>query len=697
MNLNKLRLFAAGAGAFLALTQPVRVMATPPPVELPCEVPPALAKLRAANIELRPKWMREVLQARASGKCVNEWVFSDGGSSSEVSILIKLMLTDEDVAVRLQAADTLGWVGVDRKVIMDALRDKLGQERNAAVVMARIHSIRLQLNNNWYGNWDESIRLDKVLNSLAMPFERSSRTASENEAILAAVGWVANNLIGAPYTRPGKLGEYHAEALTQSIANLVHGFMAIVPEQAAPTSAWRADILGNLESSLRNGYIVFEPKVHVPMLLSVAKRVDDPFPKVRAASLRLMVQAFDLLERQADKAWQDYDPYLTSSQLEQLAQKAAVASRDKDAAVRAAAVALLGRLTPRSNSQDTTLVAALSDPWIGVRKEAALSLARKSSMPQQAVSRLVEMARQVDEDSPHAIVALSKVDSQAVMDVLIDVMLAAADAEVEAKEAPPPEPVPSWQQVPERWLSPRALAKARTEAAARALDKFGAKVLLSLLKRAPQAGTENARARMYSVMVGASWPSAAPGMQLTEAALTPAILGENEDSRVFALSLLAAQPIEGTYRYSASLVDAMFKRYLQDKPVKMSKEAANPSTFMMVGGDPLPPHWNTGWRMKPQFASSIIASGSNSKFAAERMVAYICAGHRLVLGESGGLIATWGGSPLSDELDVTRAMRASLDGMGEVARPYVERALAKKNATLLCRSSLDKNFEPPVE
>jgi HEAT repeat protein len=625
--------------------------------------------------------MREVLQARASGKCVNEWVFSEGGSSSEVSILIKLMLTDEDVAVRLQAADTLGWVGVDRKAIMDALRDKLGQERNAAVVMARIHSIRSQLNNNWYGNRDESIRLDEVLNSLAMPFERSSRTASENEAILATVGWVANDLIGAPYTRPGKLDEYHAEALTRSIANLVHGFMAIVPEQAAPTSAWRADILSNLESSLRNGYVVFEPKVHVPMLLSVAKRVDDPFPKVRAASLRLMVQAFDLLERQADQAWQDYDPYLTSSQIEQLAQKAAVATGDKDAAVRAAAVALLGRLTPRSNSQDTTLVAALSDPWIGVRKEAALSLARKSSMPQQAVSRLVEMARQVDEDSPHAIAALST----------------AADAEVQAKEAPPPEPVPSWQPVPERWLSPRALAKARTEAAARALDKFGGRVLLSLLKRAPQAGTENARARMYSVMVGAGWPSAAPGMQLTEAALTPAILGENEDSRVFALSLLAAQPIEGTYRYSASLVDAMFKRYLQDKPVKMSKEAANPSTFMMVGGDPLPPHWNTGWRMKPQFASSVIASGSNSKFAAERMVAYICAGHRLILGESGGLIATWGGSPLSDELDITSAMQASLDGMGEIARPYVERALAKKHATLLCRRTLDKNFEPPEE
>jgi hypothetical protein len=250
------------------------------------------------------------------------------------------------------------------------------------------------------------------------------------------------------------------------------------------------------------------------------------------------------------------------------------------------------------------------------------------------------------------------------------------------------------QQPPEPWISRRDLAKARTEAAARALGKFGARVLQPILKHAAQAGTENARARMYSVMVNAGWPFTATGMQSAEAALSPAILGEDEGLRVFALSLLAAQPISAGHRYSTSLVDAIFERYLQDKPKQMSREEANPSNVVWVGGAQPPRHWNVDWRMKPQLAASVIAGGSDSRFAAERMVDFICAEHRLALGEPGSLIATWGGSPLDDEMQITEAMEASLERLGDLARPFVQRALAKKQATLLCRSSLDKNFVP---
>lgn len=608
------------------------------------------------------------------------------------------MHTDDDVQVRSQAASALGWVGVERKAIMEALRDNLAAEKSAQVVLARIDSINMQLNDNYYGKWDESIRLDDLANSLVGAGGTSHLTPAEKEAILQAIGYVASKLTGAPYARPGKLDKHHAEYLTERIANLVHRFMAVEAGDAAPISPWRADVLAALTQGLREGYVVFEPKVHVPMMLSVAKRVDDSLPAVRRASLKLIVQVLELLERQADKSWQDYDPYLSSWQIEQLVQMAAAALHDKDAYTRAAALGLLGQLTQQSGSQDAALVAALNDPSISVRKEAALALARKSSVPLDAVPRLVELARQVDEDSPHAIAALSKVGSPEVMDVLIGIMVTAADAEVQAKEEPPPEPQRSWEWIPpERWLSPRALAKARTEAAARALGKYGSRTLLPILKRTQEARTGNARARMYSVMADAGWPSAAPGMKASEAALAPAILGEDEESRLFAMSLLAAQPLAGNHRYSKSLVDEMFKRYLQDKPQKMSKEEANPSTVMMMGHNQEPPHWNNGWRKKPQLAASIIAGGSDSKFAAERMVAFICAEHRLVLRESGGLIMSWGGSPLSDEIHAAEAMRNSLENMREIAKPFVQRALAKKSATLQCRSALDKNFVPPAD
>ncbi|HEY0586718.1 MAG TPA: HEAT repeat domain-containing protein [Pseudoduganella sp.] len=696
--MNKLRFSAACAGVFLILSQPMLAAAIPPPVELPCEIPSALEKLKGAPVDSRPNLIAEVLRAHASGKCVGQWLFPDAESARDLPVLIKLMHTDDEVQVRSQAAHALGWVAVDRKLIMDALRENLGAEKSAQVVLARIGSINKQLDNNYYDKWDESIRLDDLLNSLAGAGYYSSRTASENEAIREAVGYVVNKLIGAPYARPGKLDTYHAAHITERIANQVLGFMDVTPKDAPPISPWRADVLASLTNGLHQGFVVFEPKVHVPMMLSVAKRVDDPLPQVRKASLRLIVQVFDLLERQADKSWQDFDPYLSSWQVEQLVQKAAVALRDKDARTREVALALLGQLTQRSGSQDAALVAALNDPSIGVRKEAALALARKSSMPRNAVPRLVELARQEDEDSPHAIAGLSQVGSPAAMDVLIDILLAAADAEVHAKNESPPMPPPSWDWVPpERWLSPRALAKERTEAAARALNKYGTRVMLPILKRTAEARTTNARARLYSALVDAGWPFAAPDMKASEAALAPAILGEDEDSRVFALSLLAAQPVSGAHRYSKALVDAMFKRYLQDIPRNMSQEEANPSTIMMWGQNPPPQHWNTGWRKKPELAASIIAGGSDSKFAAERMVAFICAELRLVLREKGDLIGYWGGSPLSDEMDAADAMRASLESMGEVAKPYVQRALAKKSATLLCRATLDKNFVPPTD
>lgn len=691
-----MRFSAACAGVFLILFQPMLAAAIPPPVELPCEIPPAVEKLKGAPVELRPNLIREVLRAHATGKCVGQWLFPDAESARDLPVLIKLMHTDDDVQVRSQAAHALGWVGVDRKIIMDALTENLREEKAAQVVLARIGSIDKQLDNNYYDKWDESIRLDDLLNSLAGA--GSNGTASEKEAILQAVGYVANKLTGAPYARPGKLDKYHAEQLTERIANLVHGLMAVKTGDAPPLSPWRADVLGAITRGLREGYVVFEPKVHVPMMLSVAKRVDDSLPQVRTASLRLVVQVLELLERQADKSWQDYDPYLSSWQVAQLVQKAAVAVRDKDARTREAALALLGQLTHRSGSQDAALVGALNDPSIGVRKEAALALARKSSMPRDAVPRLVELARREVEDSPHAIAGLSNVGSPAAIEVLIDILLAAANAEANAKDEPPPTPPPSGEWIPpERWLSPRALAKERTEAAARALNKYGPKILLPILKRTAEASTANARARLYSVLVDAGWPFAGPDMKASEAALAPAILGADEDSRVFALSLLAAQPVTGADRYSRTLVDAMFKRYLQDIPRNMSKEEANPSTIMMWGQNPPPQHWNTDWRKKPELAASIIAGGSDSKFAAERMVAFICAEHRLVLREKRDLIGYWGGSPLSDEMDAADAMRASLESMGEIAKPYVRRALAKKSATLLCRATLDKNFVPPTD
>lgn len=694
--MDKLRFSAACAGVVLILSQPMLAAAIPPSVELPCEIPSAVEKLKGAPVESRPNLIREVLRAHATGKCVGQWLFPDAESARDLPVLIKLMHTDEDVHVRSQAAHALGWAGVDRKIIMDALTENLRGEKAAQVVLARIGSIGKQLDNNYYDKWDESIRFDGLLNSLAGA--GSNGTASENEAILQAIGYVANKLTGAPYARPGKLDKYHAEHLTESIANLVHGFMAVKPGDAPPLSPWRADVLAGITQGLREGYVVFEPKVHVPMMLSVAKRVDDSLPQVRRASLRLIVQVLELLERQADKSWQDYDPYLSSWQVEQLVQKAAVALRDKDAHTREAALVLLGQLTQRSGSLDSVLVAALNDPSIGVRKEAALALARKFSMPRNAVPRLIELARQEDEDSPHAIAGLSKVGSTEAMEVLIDILLVAADAEVHAKDEPPPMPQPSWEWTPpERWLSPRALAKERTEAAARALDKYGTRVMLPILKRTAEARTTNARARLYSVLVDAGWPFAAPDMKASEAALAPAILGADEDSRVFALSLLAAQPVSGAHRYSKALVDAMFKRYLQDVPRTMSREEANPSTIMMWGQNPPPRHWNTGWRKSPELAASIIAGGSDSKFAAERMVAFVCAEYRLILREKGGLVGYWGGSPLSDEMDVTDAMRGSIESMGDIAKPYVQRALEKKSATLLCKYTLDKNFVPPSD
>ncbi|WP_426342492.1 hypothetical protein ACN9MZ_12850 [Pseudoduganella sp. S-14] len=150
--MNQLRLIAACAGTLLIVSQPMLAKATAPPVEPRCFVPPAVKKLRGAPAELRPKWMREVLTEFDAAKCASEWLFEDGGSARNLPILIKILRTDDAVPVRVQAAHALGKVKFERKLVVDALKDNLVEERFAAVVLARIQSIDMQLGDNWYGN-----------------------------------------------------------------------------------------------------------------------------------------------------------------------------------------------------------------------------------------------------------------------------------------------------------------------------------------------------------------------------------------------------------------------------------------------------------------------------------------------------------------------------------------------------------------
>jgi hypothetical protein len=226
-------------------------------------------------------------------------------------------------------------------------------------------------------------------------------------------------------------------------------------------------------------------------------------------------------------------------------------------------------------------------------------------------------------------------------------------------------------------------------AAIAALGKHGAKAVLPLLAQAEKASDGDAQGRLYAALVNAGWPRVGADPAAVEQALTPAITGASEEARLFALSMLAMQPLRDDYHYATSLVDGLSERYLREKPKRISTKHANPRDIP-VSASGTNFFWNDTWLMQSALAVGMIAGGSDSKLAAELMVNWVCARHRLELAFVGKSYTTFSGSPLYLETETSKAMGASLLRMGAVARPYIDTALGQKKKTVLCQRYLSQ-------
>lgn len=652
--------FAVGAALAFSLSQPLMASAIPPPYEPPCVASAEMQSFQRAPAASRKQALKVVLQKSPDAKCAAGLLFPVATAGKDLPTLRQLMLEDDAILVRQNAAQALGWVSADRKATLEALAGNIISENAASVVLARLGSVDMHLRYYNRPDWDSNIRVDGILNSLGFVYNNGSRTAGEQEQIRAAIAGVAANMANQLL----QMGHEHrrvqpdVQPVWDRIGAEMLGVMRREPGSDGWVDGWRANALNALDHAITGGAAGFSQEIHTALLLALPAGLSDRHASVRAGSLSLMSALVGKTISQVTPGWHDFMPYLNGEQADTLVDYAAKAMRDPDPAVRKEAVRLLGLLTSRGNGHAAELLAALQDTAAEVREQAARALALRPAMPAEVAPLLAALAQRRGEESPAAIAALSQDRRQAVAMTLLDVL-------AEAASAPGDE-----------------LQEKRATAAARALGKFGLPVVLPLLGKVGGATTAPVQDRLYGVLSNVGWTRLTDPAAV-EAALMPTLTGPDESARLFAVNLLALTPQKDTHRFAPAMVEALFDRYLRDVPRRLSAEDANPATVWLGAGS------GEGWRMPPEVAVAIIAGGSTSPLVAQRMVSWLCAPHRLELGQPGdGLIATWGGSPLSNEMDASKEMARSLARMGPVAEPFVRKALVAP-ATRLCKDYLE--------
>jgi len=642
-------------------------LATLPPIEIPCYPSPSIATFSTVPEKSRGKAIRRILLESDQPDCVGGQLFPKGSTTAGLRDLAKLMLSDRSPQVRLRAADALGSVAVGRKLALAELSNNPVSEDDAQVVQARIRSIGALLDQAGTRGWDKSIHIADAIHGLQLLNNNGRRTAEEKEALRFALGRlfssVGNNLMWA---QDRNLGAEERSKAWNSLLRLVAEFMTREPGTSI-TYDWRAMPLEVLSRAMESGAISLGNGGEVDWLMkTVAQGLDDPHPTVHLASLKLLSTVQEQIMRRMEPGWNDFAPYLTWQAVGRLTELSTQALSAADPEVRSEAARLLGLLTFTRPVQSDLLVNLLRDDSDKVREQAALALARRVVLPKEAVALLSGLARRHGMESPAAMAALSQERSPEALDALIAAMVDTMLGNAEDDDT--------------------GLVEQRRKAAARAIGKYGSLAVLPLLRKTSLSNEGRNQTYLYGILENLDWTGQAKQAGTdVEAALTPALTGEDEQTRLFALALLARQPLDPHHRYASPLVEELLRRYLHDAPQEMSEDEANPKVVWLgAGSDGV-----ESWRIAPEAAAATIAGGSASPVAAEMMVSWLCSGKRLELQQkTDGLIVTFGGSPLANEMDTSRAMVASLERMGGVAKPFIGAALASGKSTALCRRYL---------
>jgi uncharacterized protein (UPF0147 family) len=585
------------------------------------------------------KRMIEAYLAKDSARCVGQFVSRPDHAGEDIPVLVELMRKGESAELRRQAAEAMGWQPVARvRSSIEELSSNISDEVEANVVSARIRAAGQLLRSFHDSSWDSEIRLSELFSKIDDIDFNGSRSDQDKAEINAAL----------------------VEVLAQQLLRLSH--MATWPpdERKIGAADWQ-DVVGETSLIIRRhrgdvqlleamdeafgvGTLAVAPEQEAAWLLDLIATLEAAEPEARAAASGVMRKLLARLASRRDPEWQDFQPYLNGEALARLATVARSVAENDDASVRANAVGMIGILGSAEE-----LVAALDDGAGLVRESAALALARQTAIPASAVPRLMRMAQAEGEESLAAIAALSQVRSAEVMQVLLDLLLKPySGTEFEKKQA---------------------------ASTVRALGKFGLQAALPILARAERADDEFIQQNLYAVLLDIGWErlGKTQAAQVAEA-LMPALRGENEISRLFALSLLARLPVNSAYQYPNTLVDPLVSMYLWMTPKEISKASDVPADVRRQADKAFKYAWNSAWSLPPQIAVSMVAGHSASQLAAQRMVAWLCAAPGLARLHNDFISHYASGSR---DLVAVETMGASLNQMGALARPLIEAAQAK--------------------
>jgi len=402
----------------------------------------------------------------------------------------------------------------------------------------------------------------------------------------------------------------------------------------------------------------------VALTLEDVLRVLDRLPgRSRAVALNLLA---DMTVRSSPGV------LLEAGTVSKLDKAFAAALADPSPDVRAQAAAGLGALMHAGPRHVDALVALLADPDMLVRIRAAGALAQLPALPDlpaAAVAPLQAMANRGERDAENAILALSHHPSPEVVSTLVALL-----------ERPPAPPRGvSFDPYTESTAPPRDLAGT----AHGALRTIGSVVTLPLLAHVAATTSTASRDRLYATLVAIGWEDALDDTGRLAAALGPAMSARDPEARAMAVNLLAIWRPRATQRYPDELAEAAVTTWF---PLpgrgKRIPQTYSDVLVMLDGWGPTEAA-NHGWARDAQVSAAIVAGNSRSGIAAERMIAWMCAGGRL---ETASVhTVAIGGKPVANGQRDT--IRSSLVEMGPAAAGFIVKALAQR-PNGACRETL---------
>jgi len=577
--------------------------------------------------------------------CLGREVSSSLGAEG-VDGLLDILRSDQSSSLRAKAGQVLAAVSVNVGKVSVALIENLDMEKDEKVFLARLESFASLVGAPLAFNGEE-------FNTLLEKLERASRaeivaTIDHHDEERASQG-----IARALRSLDRVLALDHAEKpnARMDIQSRVRLWNRLLSAEARVIlrketqdpyqDVWRAPLFESLQSALDTGRVAAEPQARTAMVDSLVSLVGSGDSEVRLAGYGLLGSL--LAVPPASK------PELPDAQVDALCAVSTAAMNDPDARIRAQAIKLLGQLAGMRNDLIPLLVRALEDSDDQVRRQAADSLRLIGAVPDAALAPLYTMAKKVQADSVSAIRALSLRPTPETLNFLLGLIIA--------------DDVPGSLGPNQSYRDTEDLIMARDLVEVEALERFGEQAILPLAALADRATKLRSQGKLYLALNKLGWlKQGAEHSSALESALAPALDGDNESSRQFAMSLLAhLRPYAGA-NYSSQRSEQLARRYLR-------RTVAVQSELEWFASDraPLTPNWNSDWLVVPDVAAAIVAGNSESSVAAEAMTNWLCMKRRDIRAES----------------DVTQ----SLKNMGAVAALPVLAAVSKEKSKR-CRFDL---------